>query len=254
MIDLHCHLLPGVDDGPDTWDAALALARACVEDGIRHAVLTPHVFPGRHDNDSTTLQPAFQQFRALLQREGLPLTASLAGEVRLTPEILDMLPEGRLPFLGRSAGMDNLLLELPDGQIPLGTDRLVHRLLRLGVRPILAHPERNRAVIADPLRMRPFVEAGCLLQVTAGSLTGHFGPSAREAAWALLRAGWVAAVASDCHNLGGRRPRMQLARQHLIASQGLNTTFELLAASPARLCGLPQPAAWGPRATEPAIG
>lgn len=237
MIDIHCHLLPGIDDGPASLEAALDLARACVQDGILHSVLTPHVFPGRFENRRSSIEEDFARFADNLKEAGIPLDVSWAGEVRLSPEVLDLLANDELPFLGLSAGMHNMLLEMPDGQIPLGSEKLVGMLLARKVRPVIVHPERNRAVMERPDRMRPFIDMGCQVQLTAGSLVGQFGTKAQVAAKALLDAGWVHAVASDAHNLGGRKPRMNDAAQWLRATYGGELARELTIAGPMRLCG-----------------
>lgn len=244
MIDIHCHLLPAVDDGPRNLDDALTLARACVVDGIQHAVLTPHVFPGRYANTRSTIAAASEAFRRQLADAQVPLSVSFAGEVRLMPEVLDLLARDELPFLGCSDGRRNLLLELPDGQIPLGAERFMHHLLRAGVRPVIAHPERNKVVMDQPQRMQPFVDAGCLLQLTAGSLLGHFGARAQGVSRLLLDAGQVAVLASDSHDPLRRVPQLRAARGWLRHHLGDAVAFELLAAGPARLCGLPTPAPW----------
>ena len=244
MIDIHCHMLPAVDDGAQSLEEALALARACAADGIRHVVLTPHVFPGRFDNLRSSIAQQFAQFTALPEVLQLPLSFSWAGEVRLAAEALALLDSDELPFLGQSDGMHNLLLEMPDGQVPLGAETLVARLLGRGIRPVIVHPERNRGVMSKPERIRPFVEAGCLLQVTAGSLVGQFGERANAVARTLLDQGWVSAVASDSHNLKGRRPLMRAARRALVADYGPAAAFALLAGTPAALCGLPAPPPW----------
>ena len=245
MIDIHCHILPAVDDGPQNLDDALALARACVDDGIHHVVLTPHVYLGRHPNTRSSISAACEAFRSQLVKAQVPLSVTSAGEVRLMPEVLDLLARDELPFLGCSAGRRNLLLELPDGQIPLGAERFTHRLLREGVRPVIVHPERNKAVMDQPQRVQSFVDAGCLLQLTAGSLLGHFGARAQTVSRILLDAGLVAAVASDSHNLLRRRPQLRAARTWLQRNVGDAAAFELLAAGPALLCGLPTPPDWG---------
>lgn len=244
MIDIHCHLLPAVDDGPQNIDDALALARACVEDGIHHAVLTPHVYPGRYPNTRSSIAAACAAFRGQLAMAEVPLSVTFAGEARLMPELLDLLARDELPFLGCSAGRNNLLLELPDGQIPLGAERFMHRLLREGVRPVIVHPERNKAVMEQPHRVQAFVDAGCLLQLTAGSLLGHFGARAQTVSRILLDAGLAAVVASDSHNLLRRPPQLRAVRAWLRRTVGEAAAFELLAAGPARLCGLPTPANW----------
>lgn len=243
MIDIHCHLLPGVDDGPPTLQAALELARACVNDGITHVVMTPHVFPGRYDNRRSGIEAAATRFEAALQAAGIALSVGWAGEVRLTPESLDLLAEHELPFLGSVAGRRTMLLEMPDGQIPLGSDRFVKACLKASVRPVLVHPERNRAVMELPQRLQPFVEMGCFVQVTAGSLVGQFGERARQTARRLLDWGWVHAVASDAHNLGGRAPRMREAAQWLTEYAGAQRARELTVLGPAGLCGRPELAA-----------
>ena len=123
MIDLHCHYLPGVDDGADTVGAALALAAAAAADGIRHAVLTPHVFPGQWDNTASSLASGFASFRSALNASGIAFDVSLGGEVRLLPESLELAERDELPTLGHWDGGRVLLLEFPDAQIPVGTDK-----------------------------------------------------------------------------------------------------------------------------------
>ena len=237
MIDIHCHILPGIDDGPSTLDGALALARAMVDDGIIHAVLTPHVFPGRFDNQRSSIEQDFRRFADSLKAAEIALSISWAGEVRLTPEVLDLLARKELPFLGQVAGFKTLLLEMPDGQIPLGSDRFVRHLLSQGVRPVIVHPERNRAVMEQPGRLRGFIEQGCYVQVTAGSLVGQFGAKAQITAQALLDLGWVHAVASDAHNLSGRRPRMRDASTWLSQHYDDALARQLTVLGPASLCG-----------------
>lgn len=239
MIDIHCHLLPGIDDGPPTLEAALALARACVADGITHAVVTPHVFAGRWENTRSTIGVEHARFAQALKTLNVPLELSWAGEVRLSAEVLDWLAQGELPFLGGEQGARHLLLELPDGQIPLGADKLVLALRRQGITPVIAHPERNRAVMEKPERLRPFIEAGCKTQLTAASVVGQFGSRAQGACEALLERGWAHCVASDAHNLTGRAPRMTAAHQWLTERGGSSLAHELTVLGPSRLCGWP---------------
>lgn len=237
MIDIHCHLLPGIDDGPATMDHSLELARALVADGIDHVVCTPHVFPGRWDNRCSSIRTGFDQLVAHLAAAGIDLSLSWAGEIRLAPEVLPLLMQQELPLLGeRRNGGCTLLLEMPDGQIPVGTERFVSWLLREDVRPVIAHPERNRAVMENPERLEPLVDMGCHLQLTAASVTGHFGVRAQETARRLIDEGWVQAVASDAHNLGGRRPRMREAKEWLARHYGTNVARNLVLMGPATLC------------------
>ncbi len=236
MIDIHCHLLPSIDDGPPTVEAALALAQACVDDGITHTVLTPHVFPGRFENWRTSIAEEHARFAELLRATGLALQVSWAGEVRLTPEVLELLARDELPFLGTVGGYRTLLLEMPDGQVPLGALNFVRRLLAAKVRPVVVHPERNRGVMEKPERLRPFIDEGCYVQLTAGSLVGQFGARAQAVAADLVTRGWVHAVASDAHNTSGRRPRMRDAAQWLTQHHGERLARQLTVLGPAGLC------------------
>ena len=236
MIDIHCHLLPGIDDGPATVEAALDLARALIADGITQVVMTPHVFPGRFENRRSSIADERQAMLDALSAAGIPLQILWAGEVRLTPEVLDLLGHDELPFLGQSGGFRNMLLEMPDGQVPLGALNFVRHLVAARIRPVIAHPERNRGVMDKVERLEPLLDAGCLVQLTAGSLVGQFGGRAQEVAADLLQRGWVHAVASDAHNLSGRRPRMQDAAQWLTQQHGARTAHQLTVIGPAELC------------------
>jgi len=242
VIDIHCHLLPGIDDGPATLADALALARALVEDGVTHVVATPHVYPGLYNNLRSSIGPVAKFFAAELRQAGLPLHLSWAGELRLTPEVLDLMQQDELPSLGTHNGLRTVLLEMPDGQVPMGAERFVSQLLQHKYLPIIVHPERNKGVMDNIDRLRPLVEMGCPVQVTAASLVGGFGSRAQDTALDLLDEGWVSVVATDAHNLGGRRPRLSEARTWLEQNLGAETAHELTVAMPARLCGWRPPA------------
>lgn len=243
MIDLHCHILPGLDDGPESIDEALALAVALVADGVKHVVATPHVFPGRYDNKRTSIEAQHADFVKLLAEREIPLAISFAGEVRLSPDVLNWLAEGELPFLAGDAARQGkapkaMLLEMPDGQIPLGADRFCELLLKQGITPVIAHPERNRGVVERPDRIRRFVDAGCQLQLTAASVIGQFGSRAHTTSLFLLDQGWVQIVASDAHNLQGRAPRLGAAHAWLTSHYGIDAANDLTIHGPARVCGL----------------
>jgi protein-tyrosine phosphatase len=241
VIDIHAHLLPGIDDGPRTLEDAIALAPACARTGVTDIFLTPHVFPGRWDNTRSTIATAFERFRATLQDLQVPLRLHMGGEVRLDAAIFDLLERDELPFLGEVDGYKTLLLELPDGSVPVGSDRLVRYLLDRRIRPVIVHPERNKGVMEKPDRMRPFVEMGCILQLTAASVIGEFGPAALRTSQLLIDRGWADLVASDTHNLAGRAPRMDAARDHLASTYGAEVAHDMTRHEPARITGLPLP-------------
>ncbi|AIB38798.1 tyrosine-protein phosphatase [Pseudomonas simiae] len=206
MIDLHNHLLPGLDDGAPDLESALALARLAVADGVSHMVCTPHLHAGRYDNTRADIEAARTLFVEVLQQNGIVLQVAAAAEVRIGIEVIGAIEQGALPFVGRWEGRNVLLLELPHGDIPLGTERLTSWLLQHQVVPMIAHPERNKAVMRNPSRLKPFIEQGCLLQLTASSLTGYFGPAAQALSHSLLVDGHASILASDGHNVQHRPP------------------------------------------------
>jgi protein-tyrosine phosphatase len=238
MIDLHCHYLPFVDDGASTIQEAVALVASAAASGIRHAVLTPHVFPGQWDNTRSTLAAPFDKFRALLKSSNLDFDVQLGGEVRLLPESLELAVRDELPTLGRWEDDRVLLLELPDSHVPPGTDKAVEFLRARGYRPMIAHPERNKDVMRDPRKLLPLLKQGCLLQLTAASVAGMFGAAALKSALQLLDAGVVTVIASDAHNLAHRPPRMAEARRALEQRYGQEAAILLTETNPGRIVGL----------------
>jgi len=239
MLDLHVHVLPGIDDGPRNLDDALKLARALVADGIEHVVATPHIYPGVFDNTPHRIAEAFERLQTAVSAEGLALTMTWAAEVRICPEIIDWLEHRRLPLLdGSLVGPSTALIELPDGQIPVGTDRMVGLMLDRGITPLIAHPERNKAVMEQPSRLEALRRMGCRFQLTAGSVIGEFGSKAHATARHLLDADWADVVASDAHNLSGRKPRMSAARQWLQEHYDAALAERLMVLTPQQIAGV----------------
>lgn len=238
MIDLHCHLLPGVDDGPQSVNEAIALVQQAVANGITHAVVTPHIHPTRYPNTLSTLRKKFEAFQTILTIKKIPIHLRLGGELRVEPESLDLLLADEVPFLGTVGGYRIVLLEFPHQTIPVGSDRFVRKLFDLGIRPLIAHPERNRSVIDKPERIRPFVEMGCWLQITAASLTGGFGQKAKETAEYLLQQEWVWLIATDAHNLEHRPPLMREGANALVQKVGLALAQAMVIDRPAAIYGV----------------
>lgn len=238
MIDLHCHLLPDVDDGSKTLEESLALARVAVQDGIRLAVLTPHIHPGRYSNVRSELLGKVSVFQEALQRHGIPLELRLGGEVRLSVESLELILADEVPYLGTVDGYRIMLLEFPPQLIPVGSQQFVEKLLQMKIRPLIAHPERNRAVMDNPDRIFPFVEAGCWLQLTAASVAGRFGESAHRTALTLLENGWVHVIASDAHNIEYRPPVLSEGRDAVADLLGEESARKMVSKHPAQILGL----------------
>jgi protein-tyrosine phosphatase len=235
MIDLHCHLLPGMDDGPDTLDQALRLCRLAVTDGITHAIVTPHIHPARWDNTRQGILEQLHLLESALREHDIPLQLGFAAEVRLTDQVMQQVADGQIPFYGEVDGYRIMLLEFPHGAINPGSDKLVQWLLARNIRPLIAHPERNRQVMKDPKLLAPFVDAGCWLQVTAGSVTGGFGARASATARALLHEDVVTVVASDGHNERTRPPHLNQAFQWIANEYGEQRALRMMRDTPATI-------------------
>lgn len=233
MIDLHCHYLPGIDDGARSMAGALSLARAASLNGIRHAVLTPHLHTGRWDNWLSATQPVFEEFQAELAAQNIDLSVSLGGEVHLTADALTRVTSGDVPFIGQWEGKKVLLLELPDSHIPTGATQAVEFLLKENVIPMIAHPERNKSVMRSLSKLKPLVECGCLFQLTAASVCGKFGPHAFKTAHEIIRSGWATAVATDAHNLEHRPPILAEAYIFLVEKYGYDYADAVTKTNPA---------------------
>ncbi len=218
-------------------DEALAMARAAVADGIMVSVLTAHVHPDRYANTRGSLQCAIDEFAARLKEEQIPLDVRLGGEVWLSAELLDLIDRDEVPFLGEVDGYRILLLEFPHQMIPVGSDKLVTALLRRKIRPLIAHPERNQAVMASLDRLRPFVDLGCWLQLTAGSVAGRFSDAIEQTAWRILEAGWNCVLATDAHDLTSRPPCLSEGRDALQRRYGEKFALDHVLFKPARIVG-----------------
>lgn len=226
MIDIHNHLLPGLDDGPADMGEALAIARLAVADGVTHLVATPHIHPGLYDNTAEGIAASLEALRRALAQAGIPLAVAAAAELRFDLEVMTRVEAGTLPYLGRWQEQAVFLLEFPHTEVPFGAERLVEWLVMRDVRPMIAHPERNRDILNDPQRLAPFLEQGCLLQVTASALTGQFGERSQSVAEQLVVSGKATCIASDAHNTGNRPPCL---------SKGAHAVEALIGPSAARM-------------------
>lgn len=238
MIDLHCHILPGIDDGARNIEDAFALCKMAVADGISHMTATPHIHPGRWENTRQTIEPVFELLQQRLLEENIPLSLAMAGEVRLSAEVLALFANQSLPFLGQWHGKQVMLLELPHGNVPPGSDKLAKWLIDRGVIPMIAHPERNKGIAADISKLYPFLEMGCLLQLTAMSVCDRFGDYAHETAHTILEQGWATIVASDAHNCESRPPILSEAFSLISERYSPELAQQLFYQNPATIAGL----------------
>jgi protein-tyrosine phosphatase len=232
MIDVHCHLLPGIDDGAGDMHEALAMARAAYENGIRFSIMTPHIHHGRYENSVQTISSSLAQFKIALSKAGIPLRLGMAAEVRLSPEIFPMLELDQIPFLGVVDGHRIMLLEFPHSHIPPGAEDMVKKLLEMKVRPLIAHPERNKDVLRKYSKIQPFIDMGCFLQITASAVAGRFGKKSHKCAMRLLGSEAYMMLATDAHNLKGRYPELREGYEAAVDFMGEEDARKLVLDNP----------------------
>lgn len=206
LTDVHCHLLPGIDDGARDLDQALAMAQIACADGIGRIVVTPHHLNGVYANPAAAVRAAVAACKQALGRAGIELEILPGSELHLTPELPAALDAGEALTLGDHGR--HVLVELPVHTVPVGAGQLLETLLAMGLTPIIAHPERNFELRRHPERLAEWVGYGCLGQVTAQSCTGMFGEAVQAAARTMVGNGSIHLVASDAHRDTRRVPRI----------------------------------------------
>lgn len=218
MIELHFHCLPGVDDGPGDWDEAVAMCRLAAAEGTEAIVATPHVHREPWINDDSGARDELI-LKLNTRLGGTP--AVLPGcEYFFSAEAIDLWrggSDGPLTGLNRSR---YLLVEFPAATVPRTAESVFHELKISGAVPVIAHPERNLVFARSPERLEALVRKGALVQITAGSIIGHFGRGAQKASEDFFSRGLVHVVASDAHSLLRRRPMMKAAREYVAKNWG----------------------------------
>ena len=230
MIDVHCHLLPDIDDGPGDWETALRMARVATADGIRKSIATPH-WTGT-DGEIERCRERLEEYRQRLAAEKIRLEVQLGQEVILVPNLVSALREGRALTL---AGSSYVLLETAQLEFGAFNHQALFQLQAAGYRIILAHPERVRTWQGHYDDLRGLLERGCYAQVNAGSLLGSFGKPAQRTAEELVRRGWASLLASDGHSDTTRPPRLSEAARRCAVLSGDQATERLVSENPARI-------------------
>jgi protein-tyrosine phosphatase len=230
---MHCHCLPGVDDGPATGADALALCRLLVRDGFTDVIATPHQL-GRYDgfNWSSEVRGAVAHLQKALDRDRIPLRVHPGAEVRIDERIPSLLQADRLLTL--ADGGQFLLLELPTTSM-VHPDAVATVLASANVHIVLAHAERYDSLRRDPGLAKAWIDAGFILQVNAGSLLDEGPSNSRDAAIHWLSQGWIALIATDSHSTTGRRPRMTEAVEFIDREFGSEVVKQLCLTNPAKL-------------------
>jgi protein-tyrosine phosphatase len=239
MIDLHSHILDGLDDGPETMDESIQMCWISYRDGVKTMVATPHTLNGEYQNDRLTILAKVKELNEAIKKFGVHLSELAAkqsthlpfkrspssfdlkidpmtdfrilpgADVHFSDKILHQLDQGEVMTVGD--GRKFFILEFPFHTIPFRAEDVLFQLIAKGIIPIISHPERNPEIGRKPARYYEMIRMGCLGQVTAMSLTGGFGPEIRGFAEKLLKKRLIHFIASDAHNVNGRPPGLTRA-------------------------------------------
>ncbi|MBC2276847.1 tyrosine protein phosphatase [Listeria welshimeri] len=201
MIDIHCHILNQIDDGPKSMEQSILMAQQAVENGFTDIIATPHYLNNTFNNPGNSVLETTQKLRNILLQLQIPLTIHSGQEIAITNNIAKNL------FLGENLSLAKskyVLIELPAHDFPIYTNEILFQLLLEGYIPVIAHPERNQKIIDNPTLIRNVIDRGSLVQITWSSLNGYFGKKSRKISEYLLKNNLVHFIATDAHDIHKR--------------------------------------------------
>nr|WP_125957173.1 CpsB/CapC family capsule biosynthesis tyrosine phosphatase [Vagococcus bubulae] len=202
FVDLHCHILPGVDDGARTVDDSIYMARTAVSEGISHILCTPHYNNGHYTNKKEDIIEEVAKLQRVLDHHRIPLTLFEGQEVRISDDLFDRMNNGDILFADLKDKY--LMVEFPTTVVPEYSEAMLLELCRKGHTPIIVHPERNNVFLERPRKLQPFVNMGCLTQITNGSYLGQFGKKIQKASQKMIKYNYAHMLSSDAHNISSR--------------------------------------------------
>lgn len=223
MIDLHCHILPGVDDGPSNSELSLEMVKQAVSLGITDVFATPHHLNGQFENTKTEILHRIVTFNSFLQQENISITVHPGQEIRIHQKIFTSLEQDELLTLGNRG--QYLLLELPSNEVPTYTQTIIYELILKGITPIIVHPERNKILLQNVDILVDLVMDGALVQLTAGSMIGHFGKKVKQFSEKIIQHQLVHFIASDAHNTSSRGNYLKEAYEVISKLYGIELTY-----------------------------
>jgi protein-tyrosine phosphatase len=232
FVDIHCHLLPGIDDGSADLATSLGMARMASDDGTRVIIATPHQLGAYEHNRGDAIRALVRETQAAIQREGIALTVLPGADVRIESNMIEGLRNGNVLTLGDLE--KHVLLELPH-ELYFCIEGVLRQLTALGMQGVLSHPERNAGLLARQSLVEELVDIGCLMQVTAGSLMGTFGSASQRMAEMMLSEGLVHFLATDAHGEKSRRPLMHRAFVRACELVGEQAAAKICCENPARI-------------------
>ncbi|HEY0826866.1 MAG TPA: CpsB/CapC family capsule biosynthesis tyrosine phosphatase, partial [Bacilli bacterium] len=221
MIDIHCHILPGLDDGVEYVEESLEMAKTAARNGIHTIIATPHHANGRYENPAKDINALVHQFNNLLQAQQIPVKVLAGQEIRINNRLIDELMEKTAMPLNQG---NYILIELPNGSFPDNLEELFHELRVFGLIPIISHPERYRSFMEEPDRLYSLIEQGAMSQITDQSLIGLSGRRIQKNALKLCKRHLVHFIASDAHNLTTRSFHLREAYEYIQQKLGQEYT------------------------------
>jgi protein-tyrosine phosphatase len=232
FIDIHCHLLPSLDDGARSWDETREMAQMAVANGIKTIIATPHQGGTFAHNTAELIHTRVQECQSLLDEHGIELRVLPGADVRIGNDLIRDILRGSAMTLANHRR--HLLLDLPhERYVPM--DILLQDMAEAGIATVLSHPERNQGLLKKRELVEQLVDRGCLMQVTSGSLLGTFGPKCQDLAVWMLSRGLVHFVATDAHGMHSRRPLLHSVYEKLVVLVGREEANELCCRNPARV-------------------
>lgn len=230
LVDIHCHLIPSIDDGSKSWEQSLAMARMAVADGLQTIIVTPHQLGSYAHNSGEVIRKRTIELQRLLDEQDVPLKVLPGADVRIEAGMIDKLRSGEVLTLADRG--KHVLLELPH-EMYFPIDDVLRGLQRAGMAGILSHPERNQGLLKQPKLIEPLINQGCLMQVTCGSLLGTFGGASQQMAEWMLEQGYVHFLATDAHGHNARRPLMRRAMERAAEIVDAEAAWEMCSHHPA---------------------
>ena len=222
MIDIHSHILPGIDDGAQDEQASMDMAEQAVAEGIHTIIATPHHKNGQYENRKESILKHVEILNGLFVAKSIPLTILPGQELRINGDVLSDYESGEILTLNQTK---YLFIEFPSGHVPRYAEQLLYDIQLKGLIPVIVHPERNQEFITTPNMLYRFVKNGALTQVTAASLTGGFGKKIKKFSHQLIQANLTHFIASDAHNITNRSFKLQQAYDEIKKSYGTDMLY-----------------------------
>jgi protein-tyrosine phosphatase len=239
FVDIHCHILPALDDGPSGWEQSLAMAEMAAADGFAAIVATTHQLGNYAKNSAAIIRSHVSQFQFLLRQRGIALNVLPGADVRIDPDLPGKIKSDQVLTLADRR--KHVLLELPH-EVYISLDPLLAALRTAGLTGILSHPERNQGILNQPNVLFKLAEQGCLFQVTAGSLLGMFGAKIQKLSESMIEQGLVDFIATDAHGTNSRVPILSSAFDRVVELANCDVAVNLFCHNPSCVAaGMPVP-------------